>query len=321
MRLPFALSLLALLACLSVVFAWDKLDHEIFELHDDVKKNEATTDWYELLSLGPKATVDEINKAYRQLSRKYHPDKLQRLSSDVSQTQKKRFQRLSLVVNILRDPESRKKYNFFRKNGVPTWRGTGYLYNRWRPGFTAVVVGLLMFAASMQYLFQYLSYWRAQQRIQDIEAEAKRNGGQFKLKKKNMTKNRSGNNSDDQQQQMQQQQDNPALLNTEGVINPYAVQPPSVKRLFVAKLPMALLAAVGLYKQTPVEELLNEQDREEDEALRQAVDSAVQSADDSTRDTFAAQPSQPLVDPEVKAKKAAKKAAKSEARRRRANLV
>ncbi|KAJ1805869.1 hypothetical protein LPJ56_005259, partial [Coemansia sp. RSA 2599] len=184
MKPVFVLALLAALASLSVVLAWDKLDHEIFELYDDVKKNEATADWYELLSLGPKATVNEINKAYRQLSRKYHPDKLQTLSSEASQQQKRRFQRLSLVVNILRDPESRKKYNFFRKNGVPAWRGTGYLYNRWRPGFGTVVVGLLAFSASMQYLFQYLSYWRARQRIVEMEMEAKRNGGQLKLKKK-----------------------------------------------------------------------------------------------------------------------------------------
>ncbi|KAJ1718331.1 hypothetical protein LPJ53_006573, partial [Coemansia erecta] len=68
--------------------AWDKLDHEIFELYDDIKTNEPTTDWYELLSLTPKASVSEINKAYRSLSRKYHPDKLQHLA-DASQQEKR----------------------------------------------------------------------------------------------------------------------------------------------------------------------------------------------------------------------------------------
>ncbi|KAI7823106.1 DnaJ domain-containing protein, partial [Kickxella alabastrina] len=162
-----------LASLLSLVLAWDKLDHEIFELYDDIKQHESTTDWYDFLAIKPKATVDEINKAYRQLSKKYHPDKLQRLPASAGKASKKRFQRIGLVVNILRDAESRKRYNFFRKNGVPMWRGTGYLYSRWRPGFGTVVVGLLMFVSGMQFLFQWLSFWRAQQRIEEIEEESK----------------------------------------------------------------------------------------------------------------------------------------------------
>ncbi|KAJ2861449.1 hypothetical protein FB639_005503, partial [Coemansia asiatica] len=117
--------------------------------------------------------------------------------------------------------------------------------------------------------------------------------------------------------------DNPKLFNTEGVINPYLVQPPSLNRLFVVQLPLNLLAAVGLYKKPVVEEKSKDEVQVEDEALRQAVDSAIQSADDLANDPFAvgAQPSQRPVDPEIKAKKAAKKSAKIEARRRRANLV
>ncbi|KAI8325150.1 chaperone J-domain-containing protein, partial [Martensiomyces pterosporus] len=147
------------------VLAWEKIDHEIFELYDDIKRNEATTDWYELLGIGPKSSVGEINSAYRQLSKKYHPDKRRNKDVEVTEAEEKRFQRIGLVVAILRDKYSRKRYNFFRKNGVPTWRGTGYLYRRWRPGFGTVVAGLLVFVSAMQYLFQKLSYWRAQERI------------------------------------------------------------------------------------------------------------------------------------------------------------
>jgi DnaJ family protein C protein 1 len=45
-----------------------------------------------------------------------------------------RFARLGVVGTILRNPESRKRYDFFYKNGVPKWRGTGYYYARFRPG-------------------------------------------------------------------------------------------------------------------------------------------------------------------------------------------
>ncbi|KAJ1801910.1 hypothetical protein LPJ56_007330, partial [Coemansia sp. RSA 2599] len=145
-----------------------------------------------------------------------------------------------------------------------------------------------------------------------------RNGGQLKLKKK-QSKGRSGSGSDSQQMV---QEDNPVLFNTEGVINPYTVLPPSLGRLFVVQLPLSLLAAAGLYKQQAVEEQQARVEGEEDEALRQAVDSAIQSADDSSKDPFvAAHANQRLVDPEKRAKKAAKKAAKMEARRRRTPLV
>jgi len=34
-----------------------------------------------------------------------------------------RFARLGVITAILRDPEGRKRYDFFFKNGVPKWRG------------------------------------------------------------------------------------------------------------------------------------------------------------------------------------------------------
>src|ERR1700728_4461005 len=45
-----------------------------------------------------------------------------------------RFSRLSVVAAILKNEESRERYDFFFKNGVPKWRGTGYYYSRFRPG-------------------------------------------------------------------------------------------------------------------------------------------------------------------------------------------
>lgn len=34
-----------------------------------------------------------------------------------------RFSRLGVISTILRNEESRKRYDFFYKNGVPKWRG------------------------------------------------------------------------------------------------------------------------------------------------------------------------------------------------------
>jgi hypothetical protein len=62
-----------------------------------------------------------------------------------------RFARLGVIATILRNKEGRQRcvdrfnssfvydtrrfrYDFFYKNGVPKWRGTGYYYSRFRPG-------------------------------------------------------------------------------------------------------------------------------------------------------------------------------------------
>ncbi len=70
-----------------------------------------------------------------------------------------RFARLGVIASILRSEDGRersvsceitwlllgqpklmrlickiRRYDFFYKNGVPRWRGTGYYYSRFRPG-------------------------------------------------------------------------------------------------------------------------------------------------------------------------------------------
>ncbi|KAJ2395242.1 hypothetical protein GGI23_004378 [Coemansia sp. RSA 2559] len=314
--------------------AWEKLDHEIFELYDDIKKHEATDDWYDLLGVKPKSSIEEINRSYRQLSKKYHPDKLSRLQASASEAEKKRFQRIGLVVNILRNSESRKRYNFFRKNGVPVWRGTGYLYRRWRPGFGTVVTGLVLFVSGMQYLFHHLSYWRAQERIRVIEEEHAKAGGKIKYRSATQTQQQMNRRVRRQQKKniagggrasptnaeedsgFEGEEIDSSQINMVGVINPYAVQPASIKRVLVVSLPLAVLAAVGLVKKP--EEVADESAEDDDELdvsendHRQAVDDAIKSIEND--DSFGA-------DPEIKAKKAAKKAAKSQARRRRQPVV
>ncbi|KAJ2828844.1 hypothetical protein GGI24_002288 [Coemansia furcata] len=327
-------TILVLSLFLALVAAWEKLDHEIFELYDDIKRNEVTTDWYELLGVEAKSSVKEINQAYRQLSKKYHPDKLGKMPGKKSESEKKRFQRITLAVNILRDAEMRKRYNFFRKNGVPVWRGTGYLYRRWRPGFGTVVAGLLVFASGMQYLFHSLSFWRARQRILEIEEEERANGGKLSVKR--------GDQSVQQNNRRVRRQQKGAVappaagnsedsgfegedlaarqINTVGVINPYSVRPASIHRVVIVSLPVWIankaMVALGL-RAAPVEAKDDGEvdgdlsDDNAQEIVRQAVEDAANPPE----------PSAKLVDPEAAAKKAAKKAAKAEARRRRTPLV
>lgn len=63
-------------------------------------------DFYETLGVSRKATQDEIQKAYRQLARKYHPD----LNPKDSQA-KEKFQRIQAAFDVLNDPQKRELYD------------------------------------------------------------------------------------------------------------------------------------------------------------------------------------------------------------------
>ncbi|KAG0778899.1 hypothetical protein G6F22_010955 [Rhizopus arrhizus] len=116
--------------------------------------------FYSWLGVKPSASQTEISKAYRKLSLKWHPDK-----NKGDPKAKERFARLGVIVSILRDPSKRERYNFFYKNGVPRWRGTGYLYSRFRPGLGSVVVVVMVIASGMQYIAGQVNYYQQRNRI------------------------------------------------------------------------------------------------------------------------------------------------------------
>lgn len=77
-------------------------------------------DYYSALEVPRSATQDEIQKAYRRLARKYHPD----LQEDPKKA-KKNFQRIQQAYDVLGDEEKRKQYDRF---------GPGFEQMRTAPG-------------------------------------------------------------------------------------------------------------------------------------------------------------------------------------------
>ncbi len=74
--------------------------------------------------------------------------------------------RLSIVTNILRGPE-RDRYDHFIAHGFPVWKGTGYYYSRYRPGFGTVMAGLFLFVGGgAHYIALYMS-WKRQREFVD----------------------------------------------------------------------------------------------------------------------------------------------------------
>ncbi|TFK43440.1 DnaJ domain-containing protein [Crucibulum laeve] len=167
MKLFYFFALLAVLA--TTALAWEKEDHEIFDLVSDVEASEGKgTTFYSWLDVPSTATTSEIAKAYRKLSMQLHPDK----NPNVKGVQE-RFARLGVVSAILRNKESRKRYDFFYKNGVPKWRGTGYYYSRFRPGVGFVMTFLIFVTSAVQYVIQKMNYKKDLERIEKITAAAR----------------------------------------------------------------------------------------------------------------------------------------------------
>ncbi|KAJ9156271.1 DnaJ-related protein spj1 [Pleurostoma richardsiae] len=70
-------------------------------------------DYYKILGVGKQATDREIKSAYRQLSKKYHPDK-----NPGDATAKDKFVEVSEAYEALSDPESRKIYDQYGYDGL-----------------------------------------------------------------------------------------------------------------------------------------------------------------------------------------------------------
>jgi curved DNA-binding protein CbpA len=212
----FSILLLSWAFTLPYALAWDKDDHEIFRLRDEVMKYEGqNVTFYDFIGVKPSASQDDINKAYRKKSRLIHPDKARAafIANYASNEAKKessgsgsdkdgkkkskpasvrsskpserelsaftkeasaRFARLGLIAKVLRGP-GRDRYDHFLKNGFPLWRGTGYYYERFRPGAGSVLVGLFVVCGgAFHYCALYLSWKRQRDFVERYIRHARR---------------------------------------------------------------------------------------------------------------------------------------------------
>lgn len=82
-------------------------------------------DYYKLLDVPRSASTDEIQKAYRKLARKYHPDLHADKSDREKDTAKQRFQEIQHAYDVLNDPEKREMYDRFGPGFESAGAGAG----------------------------------------------------------------------------------------------------------------------------------------------------------------------------------------------------
>lgn len=72
-------------------------------------------DYYEILGVDRKASIDEIKKAYRGLALKYHPD---RVSADEKKSAEEKFKEISEAYAVLSDDKKRGLYDQYGHAGI-----------------------------------------------------------------------------------------------------------------------------------------------------------------------------------------------------------
>ena len=94
-------------------------------------------DYYKILGLPKDASQKEIQRAYRKLARKYHPD------VNKGKTAEDKFKRINEANEVLKDPEKRKLYDTYGKNWQqagsqppPHWDKQGFSQGTGREGFS-----------------------------------------------------------------------------------------------------------------------------------------------------------------------------------------
>ncbi|RXG67666.1 hypothetical protein Avbf_09868 [Armadillidium vulgare] len=146
--LPSVLKLFILLSLASSLKAWDSDELEIFDLVEEINEN-----FYTVMGLTQDASLSDVKRAYRTLSKQLHPDKNDAPDAEV------KFREMVAVYEVLKDENRRARYDRVLVEGLPDWRSPIYYYRRARKmSIFEICVILTIVISITQYLMAWGSY-------------------------------------------------------------------------------------------------------------------------------------------------------------------
>lgn len=203
-----------------------------------VKGQEAN--FYSVLGVNPSASSAEINKSYRKLSLELHPDK------NPDTEPQRLYTLLTSISTILKDEGKRTVYDGHLKRGFPLWKGTGYYYDRYKPGLVTVVVFIFVVVT----LAQYFSIWAmyAVQKWRNNQDHSQMNNLNYTQLKKQLRKR---NLSEEKvSKKMFQSSSNTDLLKNLEQTNDPQIRIPSIFDLALFTLPIWLFKTMVAFPKT-----------------------------------------------------------------------
>lgn len=73
------------------------------EHREEPKREQSKKSPYEVLGIAQNANLDEIKKAYRDLSQQYHPDKVNHLGAELKEVADRKFKEINQAYQILKE--------------------------------------------------------------------------------------------------------------------------------------------------------------------------------------------------------------------------
>lgn len=114
--------------------------------------------FYDILQCTPKTPMDKVEKSFRKLSKKYHPDKYVKKSANERRRAERKYETFGIIMNILRDVDKKQIYDYFLAKGFPVWSEEKKMFVNPKkesiPTWVIATFSLLLITA-----VNYLSVW------------------------------------------------------------------------------------------------------------------------------------------------------------------
>ncbi|KAL2100146.1 hypothetical protein ACEWY4_004540 [Coilia grayii] len=121
-----------------------------------------TENCYDVLGVSREATKAEIARAYRQLARKYHPDRFRDgdpgLAGETAESAQQKFLLVATAYETLKDEETRKDYNYMLDHPEEYYSHLYTYYSRRLAPKVDVKIVILVTVCAIS-VFQYYSWW------------------------------------------------------------------------------------------------------------------------------------------------------------------